>query len=363
MKTLKRIGSSILVGIFFVLSNLASYTVFTWLKTTIHFSWPTIWEQAVIAAGGIIIMVCIGFILSRFFFRHERTYFKIFRSVLEEIGRGNFQVSELLIPLQRMDDGNIRDTVFQVEKMAEQLGEMETLRQDFIANVSHEIQSPLTSISGFTKLLQDNNLSTEKRTHYLEIIQAETSRLSKISENLLKLTALEKNDYKLNPTEFRLDYQIRDMILTAEPQWQNKQLDVIVDLTPTKIYGDESLLYQVWQNLFHNAIKFTPEKGTIQVTLAKNKDDQTEITIQDSGIGISQEDQLRIFERFYKADLSRQAKIGGSGLGLSIVKRIADLHDMTIAIDSSEGYGTKITIQLSNLNKQYALRAQNLDLI
>ncbi|WP_430535675.1 HAMP domain-containing sensor histidine kinase [Listeria rocourtiae] len=345
-KKLKAIATSLMVGVFFILANLASYVIFTWLKGKYDFSWPMVLEQATIAAGGITIMVLIGFILSRFFFRHERAYFKIFGAVLEEIGRGNFQISEQLRPLQRMDDGNIRDTVLQVEKMAEQLGEMETLRQDFIANVSHEIQSPLTSISGFTKLLQDNNLSAEKRTHYLEIIQAETSRLSKISENLLKLTALEKNDYKLNPTEFRLDYQIRDMILTAEPQWQSKQLEVIVDLTPTKFYGDESLLYQVWQNLFHNAIKFTPKSGTIQVTLTKNKADQTEITIQDSGIGISQEDQLRIFERFYKADLSRQAKIGGSGLGLSIVKRIADLHDMTIAVDSSEDRGTKITVLL-----------------
>ncbi|MBC1434984.1 two-component sensor histidine kinase [Listeria rocourtiae] len=345
-KKLKAIVTSLMVGVFFILANLASYTGFTWLKGKYDFFWPMVLEQATIAAGGITIMVLIGFILSRFFFRHERAYFKIFGAVLEEIGRGNFQISEQLRPLQRMDDGNIRDTVLQVEKMAEQLGEMETLRQDFIANVSHEIQSPLTSISGFTKLLQDNNLSAEKRTHYLEIIQAETSRLSKISENLLKLTALEKNDYKLNPTEFRLDYQIRDMILTAEPQWQSKQLDIIVDLTPTKFYGDESLLYQVWQNLFHNAIKFTPKSGTIQVMLTKNKADQTEITVQDSGIGISQEDQLRIFERFYKADLSRQAKIGGSGLGLSIVKRIADLHDMTITVASSEGHGTKITVLL-----------------
>ncbi|TDR53116.1 sensor histidine kinase [Paenilisteria rocourtiae] len=347
-KKLKAIATSLMVGIFFVLANLASYTTFTWLKEKYDFSWPTVLEQATIAAGGITIMVLIGFILSRFFFRHERAYFKIFGAVLEEIGRGNFQISEQLRPLQRMDDGNIRDTVLQVEKMAEQLGEMETLRQDFIANVSHEIQSPLTSISGFTKLLQDNNLSAEKRTHYLEIIQAETSRLSKISENLLKLTALEKNDYKLNPTEFRLDYQIRDMILTAEPQWQSKQLDVIVDLTPTKFYGDESLLYQVWQNLFHNAIKFTPENGVIHVILTEKQDRSIEITIQDSGIGISQEDQLRIFERFYKADLSRQAKIGGSGLGLSIVKRIADLHDIGISIDSNKGGGTKITLKLSN---------------
>ncbi|MBC1499087.1 two-component sensor histidine kinase [Listeria weihenstephanensis] len=348
VKKLKAIGSSCMVGVFFILSNLASYTTFTWLKGVYNFSWPTIWEQATIAAGGLTLMVLIGFILSRFFFRHERAYFKIFGAVLEEIGRGNFQISEQLRPLQRMDDGNIRDTVLQVEKMAEQLGEMETMRQDFIANVSHEIQSPLTSISGFTKLLQDNSLTAEKRTHYLEIIQAETSRLSKISENLLKLTALEKNDYQLNPTEFRLDYQIRDMILTAEPQWQTKNLDVIVDLAPTKFYGDESLLYQVWQNLFHNAIKFTPENGTIHVTLSQNKEGQNEVTFQDSGIGISEEDQLRIFERFYKADLSRQAKIGGSGLGLSIVKRIADLHEMTIKVSSSEGQGSKIMLQLPN---------------
>ncbi|MBC1937506.1 two-component sensor histidine kinase [Listeria grandensis] len=345
---LKALISSLMVAIFFVLSNLASYTIFTWLKTKYDFSWHAIWEQATIAAGGLTLMVIIGFILSRYFFRHERAYFKIFGAVLEEIGRGNFQISEQLRPLQRMDDGNIRDTVLQVEKMAEQLGEMETLRQDFIANVSHEIQSPLTSISGFTKLLQDNNLDSEKRTHYLEIIQAETNRLSKISENLLKLTALEKNDYQLHSTEFRLDYQIRDLILTTEPQWQSKHIDVIVELEPTKFYGDESLLYQIWQNLFHNAIKFTPESGTIQVSLTQNKQQQTQVTIQDSGIGISKADQLRIFERFYKADISRQAKIGGSGLGLSIVKRIADLHGMTIQVDSSEDKGTTITLQIPN---------------
>ncbi|MBC6298894.1 sensor histidine kinase [Listeria booriae] len=343
---LKAVGSSLMVLTFLILCNLGSYSVFTWLKHKYNFSWPGIWEQATIAGGAIVIMLAVIFTVGQFLFRHEKVYFRLFRSALEEIGRGNFQISEQLQSLYKMDGGNMRETVVQVEKMAQQLGEMETLRQDFIANVSHEIQSPLTSISGFTKLLQDDSIDDDKRRHYLDVIQAETTRLSKISENLLKLTALEKNDYQLNPTEFRLDYQIRDIILTAEPQWQNKQIDIIPELAPTKVYGDESLLYQVWQNLFHNAIKFTPKGGTIRVSLAQNKNQQTEIIIQDSGIGISKEEQLRIFERFYKADASRQAKIGGSGLGLSIVKRIADLHQMTIVVNSEEGTGTTITLQM-----------------
>jgi signal transduction histidine kinase len=222
---------------------------------------------------------------------------------------------------------------------------MEKMRQEFISNVSHEIQSPLTSISGFARALRDTRLSEEERAHYLDIIETESIRLSKMSDNLLKLTSLESEHHPFEPKRYRLDKQLRAVVLACEPLWLDKSIDMDVSLEEGEIDADPDLMNQVWGNLIHNSIKFTPRGGTIGVEL-QFRDGEAAVRISDTGIGIGEEDLPRIFERFYKADKSRNRAGGGSGLGLSIVKKIVDLHHGSIDVQSRPGEGTVFTVRL-----------------
>jgi two-component system phosphate regulon sensor histidine kinase PhoR len=135
------------------------------------------------------------------------------------------------------------------------------------SNVSHEIQSPLTSISGFSRALQNEGLSTEERNHYLVIIETESKRLSKLSDNLLKLTSLESKQHPFDPKAYRLDKQLRKVVLACEPQWVEKGIEMDIDLGEVEIVADEDMMNQVWVNLIHNGIKFTPIGGTIRIEL------------------------------------------------------------------------------------------------
>lgn len=260
--------------------------------------------------------------------------------VLNRIGRGDFNVS-----VSRHERDPFPELAETINKMARELGSMETMRQDFISNVSHEIQSPLTSISGFAALLKQDALTPEQRIHYLGIIESESKRLSKLSDNLLKLSALEADGTSVNKREYRLDKQIEHITLMLEPHWIEKNINVEADLQRVTYSGDEELLSQVWINLLHNSIKFTPEKGNITITLILD-DNKAVCRISDTGIGISAEDKAHIFERFYKADKSRDRSLGGSGLGLSLVKKIVELHGGEISVQSELEKGSIFTVTL-----------------
>ncbi|MDP4146918.1 MAG: ATP-binding protein, partial [Bacillota bacterium] len=159
------------------------------------------------------------------------------------------------------------------------------------------------------------------------------------------LSNLESEDHNLNLKKYQIHKQIESILLMLEPQWSAKSITLDVSLQETIICGDEDLLSQVFINLLHNAIKFTPENGSIAVSLSGNEN-AIECKISDTGIGISPQDQQRIFERFYKADKSRDRSLGGSGLGLSIVKKIIDLHGGKISLTSEIGKGTEFTVLL-----------------
>ncbi|MDR1605299.1 MAG: HAMP domain-containing histidine kinase [Gracilibacteraceae bacterium] len=235
-----------------------------------------------------------------------------------------------------------------LNEMARNLGTLENMRQDFISNVSHEIQSPLTSISGFAALLRDETLPAEKRAHYLGVIEAESRRLSSLSDNLLKLSALDAGDKPPAPRLYRLDKQLTDIALMLEPQWNAKNITLEAELPKTEARGDEALLSQVWVNLLHNAIKFTPAGGRISLTLTATGPDII-CRISDNGPGIGPEDIIHIFERFYKADKARDRSLGGSGLGLSLVKKIVELHGGRVEAESVPGEGTTFSVILPGL--------------
>ena len=223
------------------------------------------------------------------------------------------------------------------------------LRQDFISNVSHEIQSPLTSIRGFATLLKNDKLTAKQKNHYLNIIEAESKRLSSLSDNLLKLSALETGIEPLSVNEYRLDKQLEKVALMLEPQWSAKNIAMEADLEKLTIQGDEDLLSQVWVNILHNAIKFTPEGGTIHIDF-KYGNNEACCQISDTGIGIAAEDLMHIFERFYKVDKSRDRALGGNGLGLSLAKKIVELHGGHITPQSELGKGTTFTVTLPCLH-------------
>lgn len=275
----------------------------------------------------------------------QRGVFGPILDAMERITKGDFSV--------RLNDDlhNFRANepvgllVKSVNTMAQELNQMETLRQEFISNASHEIQSPLTSIHGFARALQNETISPDARRHYLNIIETESMRLSKLGDNLLALTSLETENRRFEPKPYRVDKQIRDLILSCEPQWVDKAIEMNVEVEPVILTADEDLLSQVWLNLIHNSIKFTPAGGRVCVDLHPH-DGIVEFKIADTGIGISEQDQARIFERFFKADKSRDRSKSGSGLGLAIAKKIIDLHQGTIAVSSRLGEGAVFVVTL-----------------
>lgn len=272
----------------------------------------------------------------------ERTVFKPILDALERISKGDFSVR---LESSSEDNRMVNALTSSVNKMALELEQMENLRQEFISNVSHEIQSPLTSIRGSAQALQNDSLSAAERHHYLAIIEAESTRLSRITEGLLKLAALDAEEAVVAPKPYRLDRQIRELILACEPQWAAKDLEMNVNLEAVEITADEDLLSQVWTNLLNNSIKFTPQGGQVRVDLRRLVG-KIEFQICDTGIGISPEDQTRIFERFYKADPARTRANGSCGLGLAIAKKIVDMHRGEITVASSPGSGTTFTVRL-----------------
>jgi two-component system phosphate regulon sensor histidine kinase PhoR len=291
---------------------------------------------------GVLTMVIVGFLMSLLMNSRRRNLFHEVLEALSRIAKGDFNV---YLDLNVGRENQFTKLIDHINHMAKQLKQLEEMRQEFISNVSHEIQSPLTSIMGFARALKYDQLTSEERNHYLSIIETESKRLSKLSDNLLKLTSLESQHHPFERHSYRLDQQLRTIILACEPTWMEKELELDVSLEKAHIIADEDLMSQVWTNLIHNSIKFTPNQGMIRIQLEK-ADDKTIVKISDTGIGISKKDQIHIFERFYKADKARDRSKGGSGLGLSIVKKIIEMHEGTICVESEEGKGTTFTITL-----------------
>ncbi|MFC5648533.1 sensor histidine kinase [Paenibacillus solisilvae] len=298
--------------------------------------------QLLTVFGGFVIMF-IGMLSLRPWRREMGVLYSIIDAI-RRMSKGDYTVA---IPKNQKIRGQYGELVESINDMASELSQVEQMRQTFISNVSHEIQSPLTSIRGFARALQQGDLEKDQRLHYYNIIETESLRLSKLSDNLLKLTSLESDQHPFEPKPYRLDKQIRRMILACEPQWVEKDIMMDVDMDEVTLTADEDLMSQVWTNILANSIKFTPGGGIVSVE-AKAVQDGVKVVISDNGTGISEEDLPHIFERFYMADKARNRTIGGSGLGLSIVKRIMDMHHSEIQVSSKRDIGTTFTLMLRN---------------
>lgn len=277
---------------------------------------------------------------------HLADNYKIIFNAIDRISNGDFSVFiESDEYKHSRHNSMMKILADKVNDMAKQLNSMEMMRQDFVSNVSHEIQSPLTSIQGFAALLKNENLLQEDKISYLEIIEVETRRLSKLSENLLKLSALDSGAKELQIKEYDIGKQLRNVILSLEPQWSKKNIELEIECPTTTISADEELMSEVWINLINNGIKFTPMNSKIHVSI-KKESEKIEVTINDSGIGINKAEQKLIFERFYMVDKSRKRELGGNGLGLAITKKIIDLHKGSIRIESELNKGTSFVVTL-----------------
>ncbi|TQR35197.1 HAMP domain-containing histidine kinase [Lysinibacillus sphaericus] len=306
-----------------------SYHITSWLYDWLGKHPQGFWLQLWTVVGVFILFACSVIITFLIGLKRQRNYWNTIVDALSRIAKGDFTVKLDL----KTDEDQFGQLIHGINHMAVELGEMERMRQEFISNVSHEIQSPLTSINGFAKALKNIDLPEDKRQRYLAIIEMESNRLSKISDNLLKLTSLESQHHPFEPRHYRLDKQLRNVVLALEPNWLVKNIDMDMQLENISVMADEDLMNQVWMNLLSNSIKFTPAAGTITISMTKQMDTMT-INVHDNGIGLTVEQQKHVFERFYKADQSRTTENGGSGLGLSIVKKIIDMHNGTITVES-----------------------------
>ena len=255
----------------------------------------------------------------------------------ERVQEGDFSVR-----LPDNQPGEMGELMRSFNDMTEALGSTAYLQKDFISSISHEFKTPIASIRGFARLLQMPVLSEEQKAEYIRMIAQESDRLSRLSETLLRLSALEQQTALASLAAFPLDEQLRQVILRLEPTWSAKDIDWQLDLSEVAITSDQELLNQVWVNLLQNAIKFSPEGSEIAVRVFRQGNAVVEV--QDHGCGMTEEAQSRIFDKFYQADKSRKQE--GVGLGLSLVKRIVDMMGGTITVTSEVGVGSTFRVEL-----------------
>ena len=283
----------------------------------------------------------LGSILSYFISNRSMKLLKEIVDTINKVGQGDFNVS-----LNETKFNQFNSIIKNFNVMVKELNSIETLLSDFIANFSHEFKTPIVSIRGFAKLLKKQNLSEEEKEEYLNIIISEANRLVLLSSNTLFLTKLESQEIVPEKNNFLLDEQIREIILLFQNSWEQKKINLKLDLEEVRFYGNKELIHQIWINLFSNAVKFSKENGDIAISL-KQDSKKIYFAITDNGSGMSEETLKHVFDKFYQGDYSRSTS--GNGLGMSIVKRIIDLTNGTIEISSSLDVGTSISVTLPKL--------------
>ena len=261
-------------------------------------------------------------------------------NAIKELSNGNYNVR-----VDNVGQDEISKLNQGFNQMARQLAKQDETRQKFISDISHEFQTPLTSIQGFANILKEEDLPKEQRVKYANIILYNSKRLSSLAKNMLQLTLLDREEIELELTNYSLVEQMNRVISTQENQAMEKNIEIVFEMPKKEIFieGDEQRLEQVWTNIISNAIKYTKEGGLITITMKKNSKD-IEISIEDTGIGMSKEVVSHIFERFYREDKARNVE--GNGLGLAIVKSIVDLHHGKIDILSQVDVGTNFIVRL-----------------
>jgi len=238
--------------------------------------------------------------------------------------------------------GEVGELILSFNSMTDALSRTAYIQKDFISSVSHEFRTPIASIKGYAHLLKMPGLTPEQQQEYVDCIARESDRLSRLSETLLRLSALEQQKSPASLSSFSLDEQVRQVILRQEPAWGAKDIDWQLDMQEINIISDEGLLSHVWMNIIQNAIKFSPEGGVNEIRVYNS--DTAVVEIPDHGPGMDETTLSRIFDRFYQADSSRSHE--GVGLGLCLVKRILDMLGGSVKVRSKVGEGSTFLVSI-----------------
>ncbi|WP_078380459.1 sensor histidine kinase [Sutcliffiella halmapala] len=248
----------------------------------------------------------------------------------------------VVLSVNRKDE--IGELASSFQDMSKQLAQLDDMRNEFISNISHDIQSPLSNIKGYASLLEKASLKKEEE-EYLTVIQQEADRLSSLTSQLLTISNLNQLKELRIEEEVHIAQQLKELMKKYQWKLSEKEISIQLLLKDVTIKGDSSLLLSMWDNLLSNAIKYNKQEGSIAIAIQTIKD-SIEVTFKDTGIGLTSEQKGKIFDRFYRADVSRSSNVEGSGLGLAIVRKIVELHRGTITIQSKLNEGTTITVIL-----------------
>ncbi|MBO5389628.1 MAG: HAMP domain-containing histidine kinase [Lachnospiraceae bacterium] len=264
----------------------------------------------------------------------------------EQIMQGDFSVR--ISPIGKLGQYNEFDEIINCfNKLAQELGSVETLRTDFIANVSHEMKTPLAVMQNYGTLLQAPGLSEEQRMEYAKGVTDGARRMADMMTNILKLNRLENQQIFPQAEVFDLGEQLCECLLQFENVWEQNNIEIVTDIQDeVKVKGDQELLSLVWNNLLSNAFKFTEPGGWITVSL-KEEAGQAVVKIQDTGCGMTPEVGAHIFEKFYQGDTSHSVQ--GNGLGLALVKRVVDITQGEIGVESTLDKGSTFTVKLRSM--------------
>lgn len=271
-----------------------------------------------------------------------------FSKPIMEIGQAARKVTDgdftVRIRSKRKDDkkDELEVLIDDFNKMIEEIATIEMLKGDFIANVSHEIKTPLAIIQSYASALGKQELSKEKKEDYVKIIIDASKKLSELVTNVLRLNKLESQEI-IKVETYSLDEQLRCCILALEDNLDEKDIEIDADLDEVTITTDQSLMEIVWNNLLTNAIKFTEPHGIVKIELKQDNESIT-VSVSDTGCGMNEKTCRRIFDRFYQGDTSHSQE--GNGLGLSLVKRVVDIADGKITVESELNKGTTFTVTL-----------------
>ena len=232
-------------------------------------------------------------------------------------------------------------------KMTRELAANEMLKSDFIANVSHEIKTPIAVIQSYSKALRDGRVPEQQRGQYLETIVEASGRLNAMVANVLKISKLESQQIFPNPRTYQLGEQLRHCALAFMERWEDKGIEFSVDVTDVAVCYDASLMELVWNNLLSNAIKYTEPGGSVSLTSwveGSQGKGVVVVAVRDAGCGMDEKTRQQVFEKFYQGDTSHASE--GNGLGLALAKKVIDIVDGQISVESSSGKGTTFTVRL-----------------
>ena len=273
--------------------------------------------------------------LSKYFFNP----IKKMRGAMDKVAEGDFSV--------RLEEKSTSKEIMEIytgfNLMANELRSTEILQTDFVSNVSHEFKTPINAIEGYSTLLQDSDNLDDDQREYIDKILFNTQRLSSLVGSILLLSKLENQQIPSHQVEYRLDEQVRQSIVALEPAWEKKDIEFDVELDRLSYLGNEPMMRHVWDNLISNAIKFSPNGGTVKIRLVK-KLKKLIFTVEDQGPGLTEEAQKHIFDKFYQADESHKQE--GNGLGLALVKRILAIEKGQITAENIPEGGCRFTVTI-----------------